>query len=90
VAAIIDVKVIPNSGKQKFFIDKSGILKCYLKSLPEKGKANEEVIKLIAKKLRLPCECIRLINGLKSPKKRIKIETDLDKEKIKTILAGDS
>lgn len=34
--------------------------KAYLKALPEKGKANEELIKLLAKELKVPAQSIRI------------------------------
>ena len=39
MSLVIEIKVFPSSGRQKFVIDKSGKLKCYLKNPPEKGKA---------------------------------------------------
>ena len=73
----LDIKVTPNSGKQKFTLDKSGKLKCFLKSPPEKGKANNELIKLIQKKLKLNKEDIQIMLGKTSRKKRIKINTSM-------------
>ena len=90
MAIVIDIKVIPSSGRQNFFTDKSGKLKCYLKNPPEKGKANEEVLKLISKKLRLSRECVKLMRGSRTTKKRIKIETDSEAKQVISILAGEN
>ncbi len=46
----IQVKVKPNSGKQKIEQLENGSLVVYLKSSPVKGKANQELIKVLAKK----------------------------------------
>ncbi|MFH1461535.1 MAG: DUF167 domain-containing protein [bacterium] len=80
MSLFVDIKVIPSSGRQKFVFDKAGILKCYLKSVPEKGKANQELVKFLAKSLSLPMGFIEITSGLSSRKKRIKIELDLSYE----------
>jgi len=77
VSLVIDVKVVPSSGRQKCILDKSGQLKCYLKSQPEKGKANEELISLFAKALGVPKDFIAIMFGLTSPKKRLKINKEI-------------
>jgi uncharacterized protein (TIGR00251 family) len=71
---IISIKVFPSSGKQQWILDKSGQLKCYLKSQPEKGKANQELIKLLAKQLEIPQTNIQIISGATTRIKRLKIE----------------
>lgn len=82
MSLIIDVKVIPASGRQNFFLDKSDKLKCYLKNPPEKGKANEELIKLISKKLKLNKDSIQIMLGIKDRNKKIKIETNLSYDEV--------
>lgn len=44
----LDIKVYPQSSRQKIIQADSGIYKVYLNSAPEKGKANKELIKLLA------------------------------------------
>ncbi len=82
MSLIINIKVIPASGRQKFFLDKSDKLKCYLKSPPVKGKANEELIKLISKKLGLNRDNIQILLGTKDRNKKIKIETGLSYDEV--------
>ena len=77
MALVIEVKVIPSSGRQKFLLDKSGRLKCFLKSPPEKGKANEELIKLICQKLRLIKDKVTILIGARARQKKIKIDDDV-------------
>ncbi|MBD3273041.1 hypothetical protein GF385_01680 [Candidatus Dependentiae bacterium] len=74
----VDIKIIPSSGRQKIVLDKSGILKCYLKSAPEKGKANDEFIKFLSEQLALPKNLISLVSGRTSRKKRVKIDQDIE------------
>ncbi len=76
MAVIFEVKVIPNSGKRKFVLDKSGRLKCYLKSQPEKGKANDELMKFIARQLKIGKNMVTLVSGFKARLKKIKVDID--------------
>ena len=48
----------------------------YLKSPPVDGKANEELIKLLAKKFDVAKSDIRIKSGLSSRQKLIEIDTD--------------
>lgn len=83
---IIDIKVAPNSGKQKAILDKSGKLKCYLKSQPEKGLANAELIKFLSKALSIAQNDLEIIAGLTSRNKRLKIQTNLNFEQLLSLL----
>ena len=75
MALIVTIKVTPNAGKQQFFCDKSGNLKCYLKSVPEQGKANQELVKLLSKALSLPQDDVSIIQGATNRTKKVKINT---------------
>lgn len=71
---IVAIKVIPSSGKQAWKLEKSGILKCYLKSAAERGLANAELIKMIAHALKISQDLITIVVGQTSRNKKIKIE----------------
>lgn len=77
MAFIFDVKVFPASGRKGWSIDKSGNLKCYLKSPAEQGKANEELIKSLSKALGITQDMISITSGAQSRKKRIKIDVEM-------------
>jgi uncharacterized protein len=70
---IIQVKVVPSSGKSSCVLDKSGRLKCYLKSPPERNEANIELIKLFAKALKLTQNEVEIVSGATSRTKKLKI-----------------
>ncbi|ARV59134.1 hypothetical protein BZZ01_11225 [Nostocales cyanobacterium HT-58-2] len=70
------VKVKPNSKVQKIQEDADGSLTVHLKSPPVDGKANEELIKILSEKFRVPKSHIRIKSGLSSRQKLIEIETD--------------
>lgn len=77
----IRVKVIPQSSPQgiaeilKESIDGEEVLtyKIRLKSAPEKGKANAELIKFLSKEFNAPKENIEIISGKTERIKLIKI-----------------
>lgn len=74
MALIIMIKVVPSSGKQEFVLSKSGELKCYIKSQPERGLANKELIALLSKSLNITQASIKLLAGDTSRKKKIALE----------------
>ena len=78
MAVLLEIKVFPQSGRQGCMLDKAKSLRCYLKSSPENGKANEELIKILAKALSLPQADFKIVRGATARKKVIKIETALD------------
>ncbi len=74
----IDIKVVPLSGRKLCSLDAQGTIKCYLISPPEKGKANKELVALLAKKLGIPQQDITIVVGATSRKKRVKIERNIE------------
>ncbi len=89
MSLIIEIKVFPSSGKQKWALEESGLIKCYIKSQPEKGKANKEVIEFLSESLKIPKYLITLVSGLTTPRKKIKIEYQLTLEQLLTKLKLD-
>jgi len=77
MALIVALTVVPSSGQQKCILTKDGRLKCYLKSAPEKGRANRELIKFIAKSLGYPQDDVEIVAGATSRGKRLKIHQQL-------------
>jgi hypothetical protein len=70
----LKIKVIPSAGKTAFLeCLEDGTLRIALKAAPEKGKANLELIKFLAAELKVGREAIKIIGGLSSRTKLIKI-----------------
>lgn len=68
------VKVLPKSPKNEMVeIMDDDTIKIRIKAVPEKGKANKELIKFLAKELDLPKENVQIISGKSDPLKLIKI-----------------
>jgi len=78
----ISISVVPSSGRQCWTIDRSGNLKCYLKNPAEKGLANKELIKRLAKDLKVRQDQIVIISGATSRKKVIKIAAEMTQEEL--------
>jgi len=82
MAITIELKVVPSSGRSGWVYDKSGMLKCYLKSPPEKGQANEELIKVLAKALGITMNLVTIISGYQFRKKVVKIDVDMSYDEL--------
>ena len=79
----IVVKVVPSSGKQLLLWDeRQQLLKCYLKSAPEKNKANEELVSLFAQMLALPKAAFVIVGGVTARRKTLSIETHYTLEQL--------
>lgn len=91
------VRLIPNSSSCRlcgFFRDVEGqdFLKIAVISVPEKGKANKELINYLAKSLKIAKSLIEIVAGEFDKYKKIKI-TGIPKElsvKIEQWVVGDS
>ncbi len=70
------VKVKPNSKSQNIKEEADGSLIVHLKSPPVDGKANDELIKLLAKQFDVPKSNIRIKSGLSSRQKLIEVDID--------------
>lgn len=68
------VKVKPNSKQQKIIEELDGSLTVYLKSPPVDGKANKELIEVLAKKFDVPKSYITIKSGALSRQKLIDID----------------
>ncbi|MFH0977548.1 MAG: DUF167 domain-containing protein [Spirochaetota bacterium] len=81
---VIDIAVIPKSSRSEIII-KDDIIKVFLNSPPEDGKANKELIKIFSKQMRIAKSDIQIIRGEKSKKKQITIK-GFTKEKVFILL----
>lgn len=70
------VKVKPNSKRQSIEEQPDGSLKVHLKSPPVDGKANEELIALLAEMFNVSKSKISIKSGLSSKNKLVEIETE--------------
>jgi len=80
MALTVAIKVVPSSGKNTWQINKDGKLKCFLKSAPEVGAANKELIKTLAKQLGIRQQEVEIAQGLTDRNKLIKMHVPLTYE----------
>ena len=66
---LVAVRVIPHASQSKF-VEDNGILKIYLTSIPDKNKANMELIKFFKQEFKLK---VRIKLGMKSRAKVLEI-----------------
>ncbi len=83
----INIKVIPKSSKNEIGDWENEELKIRLKAVPEKGEANEVLIKFLSKQLNVPQSSIEIVTGSKSRHKRLRIGMSQD-EVLKKLAEG--
>ncbi|MDH5719385.1 MAG: DUF167 domain-containing protein [Spirochaetia bacterium] len=69
---IINVKAHTNSSEKKILI-KDETFHVYIHIAAEKGKANKELIKLIAEYFKVPLSKVKIIKGLRSRSKKVEV-----------------
>ncbi|MCD6109627.1 DUF167 domain-containing protein [bacterium] len=68
------IKVLPKSAKNEVVdIMDDNTIKIRIKAVPEKGKANKELVKFLSKELDLPKTSVQIISGKTDQIKLIKI-----------------
>jgi uncharacterized protein len=85
---ILDITVSPKSSRNKICVDHNNNIKIYLTAPPVDGKANEALISLLSKTLKISKSSIAIVHGESGKKKRICINgmtATLVMEMIKTI-----
>lgn len=78
---VVRIRLTPNAsrcGKVGFFTVASGeeYLKISVTSIPEKGKANKELIDFLSKALKIPKTSMEIISGFLDRHKKIFIKTE--------------
>lgn len=61
----ITLRVTPRAAKNRI-VEEHGVLRVYVTAVPEGGKANEAVRKLLAKHIGVPKSSLALVRGAKS------------------------
>lgn len=81
LSVIIALKIVPKAHKNEIVGWENNELKIRISAVPEKGDANEELIRFLAKTLKISQSQIVIIQGHKSRHKRISISS-LSAEKV--------
>ncbi len=72
----IKVKVVPNSSEQSIEKINENEFKIKLKSVPEKNKANKELLKLLSEYFKVSTNKINISKGFFSKNKTIEIQNE--------------
>ncbi|MFP6894770.1 MAG: DUF167 domain-containing protein [Opitutales bacterium] len=71
---VLEFKVIPGASKTEFSDLEGEMIRVRVAALPEKGKANKELIRFIAKNLGISKANIVLLSGETSRRKRVLVK----------------
>lgn len=71
----IYIKLVPNAAKSEVVGWEGDRLKVKVKAVPEKGRANEELIEVLSKHLNIPKSKLKIVKGMKSRLKKVEIIT---------------
>lgn len=77
----ISVKVIPKSSENRVIGYEKEVLKVKCTAAPEKGKANDALIEILADHFNVPKRCIKIVRGLNTTKKIVEISSECTLEK---------
>lgn len=71
------VRVTPNASSNRFAVEEqrdcSYLVRVYITTVPEDGKANKAVIKLLAKEMGVAKSSLSIIKGLKDRNKLVQV-----------------
>ena len=84
---VLEFKVIPEASTTEFADLKTEVIRVRVSAPPEKGKANKELIRFIAKRLGIPKTTVVLLSGKTSRRKRIQVN-GIGKEQVMRTLHG--
>lgn len=68
------VHVVPRSRREEIVGLYGDALKIRLSSPPEKGKANDALLKFLAERLGIPSSSVEILSGHTSRQKRVRVE----------------
>ncbi len=78
---LFQIKVKPNAKQQRIQEEADGSLTVHLKSPPVDGKANQELIQLLATRFDVPKSQITIKSGVSSRNKRVEVPLPSDGSK---------
>ncbi|ANT60097.1 hypothetical protein AYJ57_06805 [Salipiger sp. CCB-MM3] len=71
--AVLEVRVTPKASRNEVR-EEDGQIRVYVTTVPENGKANDAVVKLLSKALGVPKSRLTLIRGATSRDKAFRVE----------------
>jgi len=80
------LKVVPKSSRNRVVGWMGDRLKVAVTAAPERGRANEAVLEVLAEALELPASSLRIVSGETSPLKTVEIQ-GVDEARILCLLS---
>ncbi|MDO8298616.1 DUF167 domain-containing protein [Lacisediminimonas sp.] len=86
----LSVQVVPNARKSEVAGEIDGVLRIRLQAQPIEGRANEELVRLLAKLLGVSKSSVQVVQGLSARRKVIEIQcgSGADAHSIRQALLG--
>ena len=82
----IRVQVVPRASKSEVVVEHDGSLRVRIASPPVDGAANEELIRVLAKKFEVPRRAVSIVSGEAGRIKQVRIESRT--RDLKTLLSS--
>ena len=70
----LKVRVQPRSGRNAIEVAGDGTVRVRVTAAPDRGKANEAAVELLAKRLRVPKSTVRIVRGHRARDKTFEID----------------
>jgi len=74
IVRVIEVRVIPRASKNELILLEKNRFRAKLTAVPEDGKANEALKKMIAKMYHVRTSAVSIVKGIRSRDKTLRIE----------------
>ena len=83
---LLHIRIVPKAGSNKILGLHNGMLKVLVTEVPEKGKANAALIKLIAKALGIAKTSVQFFSGETARNKVLSLPANTDLSRLKQFL----
>ena len=84
---LIDIRVIPRAGRSGIAGLRDGALLVRLAAAPVDGAANQELIAVLSKALKIPKRSIEIVSGERSRSKRVRI-AGVERERVLSLASA--
>ncbi|WP_151445431.1 DUF167 domain-containing protein [Lacisediminimonas profundi] len=83
------VQVVPNARKSEVAGEVEGVIRIRLQALPIEGRANEELVRMLAKLLGVSKASVEVVQGQTGRRKLVEIRSNMDLDSVRKMLLGD-
>lgn len=85
-AVVFRVQVVPRASRSEIVGEHNGSLRVRIAAPPVDGAANEELIAVLAKRVKVPKSAVSITSGQSARLKQVRITNAKDLELVKTLL----